>query len=236
MFINLYLINNIGRHTQTVLQFLESRQEYFLDNLQITEIAAWQVIHDQNYLLRQSLNLVTFCPCQFEYIRILLVWHNAGSCCTVIRQLHETKILGIKETGIKSQFGYRSGNTCQSKGYIAFHLSASHLSIHHIIVHGVKTQQFRRHRTVQGKRRTIACRRSQGIPIGHLKGCLQEQHIIYQTLCISTEPKSETGRHSHLQMRISRHQYVLITVALCQQFIKQHLYLFSYLLQLGTGK
>ena len=53
MLVHFDFIHNIGRHLQTILQLPESRQEYFLNNLQIAEIPGRQVIGYHHYLLGQ---------------------------------------------------------------------------------------------------------------------------------------------------------------------------------------
>ena len=55
MFVHLYLINNVSGHLQTVLQFAEGREENFLDDLQVAEVAYGQVVHDEGDLLGQRL-------------------------------------------------------------------------------------------------------------------------------------------------------------------------------------
>ena len=41
--IHLYLIYNVSGHLQTILQFVEGRQEHFFNNLKVTEIAHGQI-------------------------------------------------------------------------------------------------------------------------------------------------------------------------------------------------
>ena len=53
MLVNLYLINDVGSHLQTVFQLSEGWQEHFLDNLEVTEITDGQIVHDQGHLLGQ---------------------------------------------------------------------------------------------------------------------------------------------------------------------------------------
>jgi hypothetical protein len=55
MLVHLHLVDDVGSHLQTVLQLVEGREEYFLDNLEIAEIAYWQVVHDEHYLLWKAL-------------------------------------------------------------------------------------------------------------------------------------------------------------------------------------
>ena len=50
MLVHLHLVDDVGSHLQTVLQLVEGREEYFLDNLEIAEIAYWQVVHDEHNL------------------------------------------------------------------------------------------------------------------------------------------------------------------------------------------
>ena len=58
MLVHLHLVDDVGSHLQTVLQLVEGREEHFLDNLEIAEIAYWQVVHDEHYLLWKALELV----------------------------------------------------------------------------------------------------------------------------------------------------------------------------------
>ena len=76
MFVHLYLINNIGCHLQTVLQFAEGREEDFLDDLQVAEVAAGQVVHDEGHLLGQRLEFVALRTDEFEHVGVLLVGHD----------------------------------------------------------------------------------------------------------------------------------------------------------------
>ena len=102
---NLYLINYIGCHLQAVLQFVESRQEDLLDDLQVTEIAHGQVVHDERHLLWQCLQLVAFGTNQFKDIRILLVRHDATARGAFLGQLDKREVLRVKQAGIESHLG-----------------------------------------------------------------------------------------------------------------------------------
>ena len=75
----------------TLLYLIESRQEYLLDKLHVAEVAAWQIVRDQRYLLRDGLDAVAFGTRQFKDIGVLFVRHNAGARGTVIGQLYESK-------------------------------------------------------------------------------------------------------------------------------------------------
>ena len=76
MFVHLYLINNVSGHLQTVLQFAEGREENFLDDLQVAEVAAGQVVHDEGHLLGQRLEFVALRTDEFEHVGVLLVGHD----------------------------------------------------------------------------------------------------------------------------------------------------------------
>src|SRR5699024_1430420 len=129
-------------------QLLKSRQEYFFYNLQITEVTRRQIVHYHHNLFGENLYLVTLSPCQFEHIGILLMGHNTGTSCTLVRKFHEANILTTKHTSIKRHLTNGSGNRSQGKSYITFHFATSHLRIYHIIVHRIKTQQTSSHLTV----------------------------------------------------------------------------------------
>ena len=77
---------------------------------------------------------------------------------------------------------------------------------------------------------------AQRILIAHLKSSLQEKHIIYQTLSIRSKPKPERRRHRNLQMSITRHQNILVTLTLTNQNMKQLLYSLCYFSDLSTSE
>ena len=89
MFVHLNLVYYICSHLQTVFQFVKGRQEHLFYNLQVTEISAWQVVHDKCNLLWQSLYLIALCSDEFKHVRILFVWHYAAACCAFLRKSHE---------------------------------------------------------------------------------------------------------------------------------------------------
>ena len=102
MLVHLYLIDNVGRHAQAVLQFFESGQEDFLDDLQVAEVAARQIVHNEYNLLGQCLDFIAFGTRQFEYVRVFLVRHDARPRGAVVRQLDETEVLRVEQAGIES--------------------------------------------------------------------------------------------------------------------------------------
>ena len=57
MLVHLYLVD-VGSHLKTVLEFVKRRQEHFLDDLKVAEIAHREVVHYERYLLGQTLELV----------------------------------------------------------------------------------------------------------------------------------------------------------------------------------
>ena len=117
--------------------------------------------------------------------------HDARTCGTLLGQLNEREVLRVEQAGIERHLSDSSCNSSDGKTYVTLHLSASHLGIYHIIIHRVEAQQIGGHRTVQGERTAIASSTTQGIAVGHLIGSLQEQHIIGQTLGISTKPQAK---------------------------------------------
>ena len=58
MLVHFHLVDDIGCHLQAVFQLTEGRKKYFLDDLKITEIAYWQVDHDEHRLLWKALEHV----------------------------------------------------------------------------------------------------------------------------------------------------------------------------------
>ena len=106
---------NIGSHSQTILEFVESWEENFLQYLIVTEIPTWQVVADKYHLLRKSLQLVALGTCKLKHIRIFLMRHDAGACGALIRQFHKTKVLTVKHAGVESQFGDGAGDACQNE-------------------------------------------------------------------------------------------------------------------------
>ena len=151
MLVHLHLVDDVGSHLQTVFQLVEGREEYFLDNLEIAEIAYWQVVHDEHYLLWKALELVALGANQLEYVWILLVWHDARTGGALVGQLDEAKVLTVEQTSIIGQLSHRTGYRGQGKSHVAFHLSTAHLSINHIVIHGVEAQQTGGETTIQGE-------------------------------------------------------------------------------------
>ena len=126
MLVHLHLVDDVGSHLQTVLQLVEGREEHFLDNLKIAEIAYWQVVHDEHYLLWKALELVALGANQ-----------------------HETEVLTVEHTGIESHLCQSSCHGSHGESHVALHLSSAHLCINHIIVHAVETEKFGGHSAVQ---------------------------------------------------------------------------------------
>ena len=44
MFVHLHFAHHMRYHANAILQFVESRQEHLFDDLQVAEIARWQVV------------------------------------------------------------------------------------------------------------------------------------------------------------------------------------------------
>ena len=191
MFVDFNFVHNIGSHLQTFLQLPERRQENFFYNLQITKIPRRQIIHYHHNLLRKSLQLVAFCPCQFKDIRVLFMRHYTGAGSTFIRKFYKAKVLATEHTSVKSHFRNCPGNRSQSKSHITFHLTTPHLRIHHIIIHRIKSQQAGGHLTIERKRRTIPGSRAQRIAVAHFECSLQKHHIVHQTLSIRAKPQAK---------------------------------------------
>ena len=236
MLIDLYLINNVGRHLQAVLQFAKGRQEDLLDDLQVAEVAHGEVVHDERHLLRQRLELVALGADEFKHIGVLLVRHNAGACRTLLGKLHEREVLRVEQAGVEGHLGDGASDGGDGETYVALHLATTHLGIDDVVVHRVEAQQFGGHRTVQGERRAVASCRAKRIAIGHLIGGLQEEHVVCQTLGIGTKPQAEARRHSYLQMGIARHQHIFVLIALLDEFVEEDFYFIGDILEFVTGK
>ena len=234
--IDLYLINNVGRHLQTVLQFAKGWQEDLLDDLQVAEVAHGEVVHDERYLLRQRLEFVALGADKFKHIGILLVGHDAGARRTLLGEFHEREVLRVEQAGVEGHLGDGASDGGDGEAHVALHLATTHLGIDHVVVHRVEAQQFGGHRAIEWERRAVASRRAERITVGHLIGGLQEKHVIRQTLGIGPKPQSETRRHGYLQVCIARHQHVFILVALLDEFVEEDFHLVGDILEFVTGK
>ena len=84
MLVHLYLIDDVGRHLQAVLQLVEGRQEHLFYNLQVAEVAHGQVVLDERYLVGQALQLVRLGTDQFEDVGVLLVRHDRRARRTLL--------------------------------------------------------------------------------------------------------------------------------------------------------
>ena len=86
-------VYDICRHAETVVQLSESGKEDLLDNLKVTEVSAWEIVHDECHLLWQCLYLVAFGAYKLEDIGVLLMWHNGRACRTLLGELHKLEVL-----------------------------------------------------------------------------------------------------------------------------------------------
>ena len=236
MLVDFYLINNVGSHLETVFQLIKGREEDLLDDLQVTKVAAGQVVHDEHHLLGQRLELVGLGTDQLEDIRVLLVGHDARTGGTLLGEFYEGEVLGVEQTGIEGQFCQGAGDGGDGEAHVTLHLAAPHLSIYHIVVHRVETQELGGHRAVEGEGRAIAGSGAQRVAVGHLIGGLQEQHVVGEALGIGPEPESEAGGHGDLKVGIAWHEHILILVALLDQLVEEDLYAVGNFLQLMTGE
>ena len=107
--IYLHLAHDVGCHVQTIVQFSEGRQEDFLYDLQVAEVAAGQIVHQEQNLLGHGLNLVTLGANQLKHVWVLLVRHDAASGGTLGRQLHEAEVLRVVQAGVVGHFGQCAG-------------------------------------------------------------------------------------------------------------------------------
>ena len=189
--------------------------------MQVTEVARRQVVHNHHDLLGQGLELVALGTYQFEDIGVFLVRHDAGPRGTFIGQLHESEILAVEQAGIIGQLGQCAGDAGQGEGDVALHLATPHLGIDHIIIERLKAQQAGGHRAVKRERRTVAGGRTQRIAVALAESGMQEHHVVHQALGIGPEPQAERRRHGYLQVGVSRHEHVLIGLALRLQRVEE---------------
>lgn len=83
-----------------------------------------------------------------------------------------------------------------------------------------------------GNELPVAGGRAKRITVCHLVSGLQKEHVVGQRLGISTEPQSETRRHGNLHVGISRHEHILILVALLYKLVEEYLHMLGNVLQL----
>ena len=219
--VHLHAADDVGGHRQAVAQLLEGGQEDLLQNLQVAEIAAGQVVHYQGYLLGQGLQFVALGTCQFEDVGVLLMGHDAGARGALLRQADKAEVLAIEEAGIEGQLRQCAGNTGQCKTDVPLRLSASHLGIHHVVVHRVKAQQVGGHLAIQRKTAAVAGCRTQGVAVGDAVGGLQHDEVVDQTFGVRPEPQAETRGHGHLQVGVAGHEHMLVALALLLQFVEE---------------
>ncbi len=234
MLVDLDASDDVGGHGQAVAQFLETGQEHLLDNLQVAEVSAGQVVHDEHDLLRECLYLVALGACELKHVGVLLVGHDAGARGALVGELHEGEVLTVEQAGVKGQLAQRARHAGQREGHVALHLSASHLCIHHVVVHGVEAQKPCGHLAVKRETASVACRRAQGVAVGHAVGGLQEHHVIHQALGVSPKPQPETAGHGHLQVCVSRHEHLPVPLALCLQFGEEGAHVLGHQFQLAA--
>ena len=73
-----------------------------LDDLQVAEVAARQIVHNEYNLLGQCLDFIAFGTRQFEYVRVFLVRHDARPRGAVVRQLDETEVCELNRQASKA--------------------------------------------------------------------------------------------------------------------------------------
>ena len=83
-------------YIQTVVHLLEHRNEHFLDQLHVPEIARREVRAYQADGAGDAVDAVAVRTDEFEHIRILLVRHDAGACGEGVREFHEGEILAVE--------------------------------------------------------------------------------------------------------------------------------------------
>ena len=109
MLVDLHLVDDVGGHLQAVLQLVERREERLLDNLQVAEVTARQIVHDEGDGLRQSLYLVALSASELEHVRVLLMRHDARTCGAVVWKLHKSEVLTVEHASVEGEFRYRAG-------------------------------------------------------------------------------------------------------------------------------
>ena len=101
--LDFHSLDCVFHDVKAIVQLIKHREEYFLENLHITEIPGREIPYDETDVVRQTRYLVAAGPDQLEHIRILLVRHDAGTCCQGIRQLDKTEILAGIHASVESQ-------------------------------------------------------------------------------------------------------------------------------------
>lgn len=221
VFVHLDRVHDVGGHLQAVFQLLEGRQEDFLDDLQVAEVARGQVVGNHHDLLGQRLDLVALGAGQLEDVGVLLVGHDAGAGGTLVGQLDEAEVLAVEQAGVEGQLGEGAGNGGQGEGDVALHLAAAHLGVDDVIVHGVEAQQAGGHRAVEGEGRAVAGGGAEGIAVAHAEGGLQEHHVVHEALGIGAEPQAEGRGHGNLQMGVAGHEDALVAFALADEHVEE---------------
>ena len=140
VFVHFESRDDVGCHLQAFSQFLESRQEDLLDDLQVAEVAAGQIVHDEGDLLRQSLQLVALGARELKDVGVLLVRHNAGTCGAFFRKLDEAEVLAVEEAGVEGKLAHSSRYACKCEGDIALRLATPHLGIDDIVVERIEAE------------------------------------------------------------------------------------------------
>ena len=135
--------------------------------------------------------------------------------------MDEAEVLTVEETRIESQLSQCPRYRSQGEGHVALSLAPTHLCVHHIVVHRVEAQEVGGQLTVEREAAAIAGGRAQGVAVGHPVGGLHEEHVVGQTLGISSEPQSERRGHGHLQMGVARHEHVLELLALGDELVEE---------------
>ncbi len=79
----------------------------FFENLHVAEITGRQIGGHKTYGFRSTANLVAMCTYEFEYIRVLLVRHYAGTGGQFLGKLHEAEVLAVEEAAVRGQAAER---------------------------------------------------------------------------------------------------------------------------------
>ena len=133
-----------AKDVQAAVQLVEHREIYFLEQLHVPEIARREVAGDVPERPRDALDAVAMAPDQFEDVRILLLWHDAGAGGEGVRQVQEPEVLAGEQAAVIGQpaDGLRHGAV--GPGHHPFAPSPGHLRVDAVVVQRSEAQELRR--------------------------------------------------------------------------------------------
>ncbi len=86
------VLQHIVCHEQTLVHQFEGREKYVLEQLEITVIPVRHVAAQQADFIFSGHYPVAIATHYLPYVRVLLMWHDAGACGKLIREFYETII------------------------------------------------------------------------------------------------------------------------------------------------